>query len=188
MVACCKYLDDGVDKNITEKDSIFISRKKISFPIRKYLSAVHGRRDKMKSTCHRVNSGRIQGKVLYHGLGWSFLLKDWASSNGHIQGSRCSCCCSVSQASPTLCDPTDCSTPGFPVLHYLPEFAQTHVHWVSDAIQPSHPLSPVSPPALSLSQHQGLFQWVSSSSQVVEVSELQLLHQSFQWVFRVGFL
>ena len=57
----------------------------------------------------------------------------------------------------------DCSTPGFPVLHYLPEFAQTHVHWVGDAIQPSHPLSSPSPPALSLSQHQGLFQWVSSS-------------------------
>ena len=79
----------------------------------------------------------------------------------------------------------DCSTPGFPVLHYLSEFAQTHVHWVSDAIQPSHPLSPPSPPALSPSQHQGLFQWVSSLHQVVKVLELQ--HQSFQWIFRVYF-
>ena len=65
----------------------------------------------------------------------------------------------------TLCDPLDCSLPGFPVLHHLPEFAQTHVHWVGDVIQPSHPLSSPSPPALNLSQHQGLFQWVSSSHQ-----------------------
>ena len=75
--------------------------------------------------------------------------------------------------------PMDCSTPGFPVLHYLLEFAQTHVHWVTDAIQPSHPLLPPSPPALHLSQHQGLFQWVSSSHQVAKVLEPQL--QSFQW-------
>ena len=59
------------------------------------------------------------------------------------------------------CDPMDYSMPGFPVHHQLPELAQTHVHWISDAIQPSHPLSPPFPPALSLSQHQGLFQWVS---------------------------
>ena len=64
----------------------------------------------------------------------------------------------------TLCDPMDCSIPRFPVCHYLPEFAQTHVHWVSDVIQLSHPLSSSSPPAFNLSQHQGLFQWVSSAS------------------------
>ena len=68
-----------------------------------------------------------------------------------------------------LCDPMDCSTPGFPVLHYLPEFAQTHVHWVIDAIQPSHPLLLPSPPALNLFQHEGLFQRVSSSHQVASV-------------------
>ena len=67
------------------------------------------------------------------------------------------CCCSVAKSCLTLCDPMDCSTPGFPVLHYLPEFTQTHVHWVGDAIQPSHPLLLPSP-ALNLSQHQGLFQ------------------------------
>ena len=83
---------------------------------------------------------------------------------------------------PILCDPIDCSTPGFPALHYLLDFAQTHVHSVGDAIQPSHPLSPPSPPALNLSQHQGLFQWVSSSHQVAKVLELQLQHQSFQWI------
>ena len=68
--------------------------------------------------------------------------------------------CLVAKSCLTLCNSMDFSTPGFPVLHYLPEFAQTHVHWVRDAIQPSHPLLPPSPPALNLSQHQGLFQWV----------------------------
>ena len=63
------------------------------------------------------------------------------------------CCCSGAKSCPTLCDPMNCSTPGFPVLHYLPEFAETHVHLVGDAIQPSHPLSPLSPPALNLFQH-----------------------------------
>ena len=77
----------------------------------------------------------------------------------------------------------DCSTLGFPVLHCLPEFAQTHVHWVGGASS-SHPLSSPAPPALNLSQHQGLFQ--CSSYQVVKVLELQ--HQSFQWIFRVDFL
>ena len=78
------------------------------------------------------------------------------------------CCCSVSQLCPTLCDPMDCSTPGLPVHHHLPEFAQTHVHWVGDAIQPSHPLLSPSPLAFNLPQHQGLFQWVSSSHQMAK--------------------
>ena len=73
----------------------------------------------------------------------------------------------------------NCSIPGIPVLHSLPKFAQTHVHWVSDAIQPSHPLLALSPPALNLSQHQCLSQCVGSSHQVAKVLELQ--HQSFQW-------
>ena len=68
-----------------------------------------------------------------------------------------------------LCDPMDCSTPGFLVLHCLPELTQTHVHWADDAIRPSHPLSSPSPPTFNLSQHQGLFQWVSSSHQVAKV-------------------
>ena len=78
----------------------------------------------------------------------------------------------------------DCSTPGFPVHHQLLEFSQTHVHWVGDAIQPSYPLSSPSPPAFNLSQHQDLFQWVSSSHQVAKGLELQLQNQSFQWIFR----
>ena len=85
-----------------------------------------------------------------------------------------------------LCNPKNCSTSGFPILHHLLGFAQILVHWVGDAIQPSHPLSPLSPPALNLSQHQGLFQWIDSLHQVAKVLELQ--HQSFQWPFRVDFL
>ena len=89
---------------------------------------------------------------------------------------------------PTLCNSTDCSMPGFPVHHQIPKFTQTHVHWVSDAIQPSHPLSSPSPPAFNLSQHQGLLKWVSSSHQVAKVLEFQLQHQSFQLIFKTDFL
>ena len=89
---------------------------------------------------------------------------------------------------PTLYNPMDCSTPGFPVHHQLLELAQTHVHWVSDAIQSSHPLSSPFPPAFNLSQHQGLFQWVSVLHQVARVLELQFQHKSFQWIFRTDFL
>ena len=95
---------------------------------------------------------------------------------------------SVTQSYLTLCNAMDYSMPGFPVHHQLLELTQIHVHQVSDAIQPSHPLLFPSPPAFSLSQHQGLFQWVSSSHQVVKVLELQLQHQSFQWIFRTDFL
>ena len=87
-----------------------------------------------------------------------------------------------------LCDPMDCSSLGLPVHHQILEFTQTHVHWVSDATQPSHPLSSPFPPAFNLSQHQGLFKWVSSSHQVAKVLEFQLQHQSFQWIFRTDFL
>ena len=97
----------------------------------------------------------------------------------------CCCCYSVTMLCLTLCDPMDCSTPGFPVLQYHPEMAQTHVHWVGDGIQPSHPLSSPSP-AFSLSQYQGLLQWFSPSHQVAHV--LELWHQSFQWIFRTDFL
>ena len=95
---------------------------------------------------------------------------------------------SVAQLCSTLCDPTNRSTPGLPVHHQLPQFTQTHVHWVRDAIQPSHPLLSPSPPALNLSQHQGLFKWVSSSHQVAKVLEFWLQHQSFQWTPRTDLL
>ena len=91
---------------------------------------------------------------------------------------------SVAQSCPTLCKPMNHSTPGLPVHHQLLEFTQTHVHRVSDAIQPSHPLSSPSPLAPTPSQHQGLFQWVNSSPEVAKGLEFQLQHQSFQWTPR----
>ena len=87
---------------------------------------------------------------------------------------------SVTQSCLTFCEPMDCSMPGFPVHHQLPELAQTHVHRVDDAILPSHPLSSPSPPTFNLSQDEGLFKRVSSSNQVAKVWEFQLQHQSFQ--------
>ena len=84
---------------------------------------------------------------------------------------------SVPQSCLTLCDPMDCSIPGLPVHNQLPKLTQTHVHWVGDVIQPSHPLSPPSPPAFNLSQP-----WVA------KVLEFQLQHQSFQWIFRTDCL
>ena len=106
-------------------------------------------------------------------LSWSFTVYQFSS---------------VAQSCLTLCDPMNCSTPGLPVHHQLPEFTQTHVHWVSDAIQPSYPLLSPSPPALNLSQHQGLFKWVNSSHQVAKVLEFQLQHQSFQCTLRTDLL
>ena len=92
------------------------------------------------------------------------------------------------QSRPTLCDPMNRSTPGLPVHHQLPESTQTHAHRVSDAIQPSHPLSSPSPPAPNPSQHQGLFQWVNCSHEVAKGLEFQLQHQSFQWTPRTYLL
>ena len=99
----------------------------------------------------------------------------------------CSTISSV-QLQTTICDPMDCSTPGLPLHHQLPEFTQTHVHWVGVAIQPSHPLLSPSPPTFNLSQHQGLFQWVSSLYQVAKALEFQLQHHSFQWTPRTDLL
>ena len=95
---------------------------------------------------------------------------------------------SVAQLCLTLCDPMSHNTPGLPVYHQFPEFTQTHVHRVGDAIQPSHPLLSPSPPAPSPSQHQGLFQWVNSSHEVAKIVEFQPQHQSFQWTLRTGLL
>ena len=107
-------------------------------------------------------------------LGWIFMILPLQQTQG---GLSCLLLFSRQVISDSLWPHGDCSKPGFPGLHYFPEFAQTHVHWVGDAIQPSHPLSPPSSLVLSLSQHQGLFQWVSSSHQVAKVLELQFQHQ-----------
>ena len=98
-------------------------------------------------------------------------------------------CCSVAQACPTLCNPMDCSTPGFPVLHHLPELAQAHVHWVSDGIQPSHLLLPTSL-LPSIFPSIGVFsnELALCSHQVAKVLELHHQNQSFQWIFKVDFL
>ena len=93
----------------------------------------------------------------------------------------------VAQLCLTLCDPMNHSTLALPVYHQLPESTQTHVHRVSDAIQPSRPLSSPSPLALNLSQHQGLFQWVSPSHKVAKVLEFQLQLQPYQWIFKGWF-
>ena len=114
--------------------------------------------------------------------------RSWHSSSNLDQAGWYCCCCSVTKSCPILCDSMDCSTLISSVLRYLSGFTQTHVHRVSDAIQPSHPLSPPSPSALNLFQDRGLFQWVGSSHQVTKILELQMQHHSFQWIFRVYFL
>ena len=124
---------------------------------------------------------------LQMGLKWFVSALCTSSTIGKDSYFKLCYCCSVAKACQTLCDPMDCSMPGFPILHHLLELAP-HSHWVGDAGQPSHPLMPFSPSALNLSQHQGLFQWVSSSHKMVKVLELQLQHQSFQWILRVDFL
>ena len=94
------------------------------------------------------------------------------------------CCCSVAQSCPTLCDPMDCSTPGFPVLHYLPEFAQTHVHWVSDAIQPSPPLLP-----LVFYRHPNVHERVKENLHMSQCPELRPKDVNFdRWMTRIGVL
>ena len=90
---------------------------------------------------------------------------------------------SVTQSCPTLCDPMNRSTPGLPVHHQLLEFTETHLHWVSDAIQPSHPLSSPSPPAPNPSQHQSLFQWVNSSHEVAKVLVSWLFYHYVMLIF-----
>ena len=95
--------------------------------------------------------------------------------------------CSVIQLCPTVCNPMDGRMPGLPVSHHLPKFPPVHVHCISDAIQPSHPLMTSSPSACNLFQHWELFQWVSYSHQMTKILELQLQHRSFQGVFRVEY-
>ena len=99
-----------------------------------------------------------------------------------------SCCWSVTQSCPTLCDPIDHSITWLPIPHHLLKFAKVHVHYINNAIQPSHPLTPSYPFAFNLSQHQGLFQLVSCSHQMTKILEFQLQHQSFQRIFRTDFL
>ena len=116
-----------------------------------------------------LNQWRLWGSLRFHKVHFFF--------SSSVQSFIC-----------VFCDPMDCSTPGLPIHHHLLEFTQTRVHWVGDAIQPSHPRPSPSPPAFNLSQPQGLFKWVSSSHQMAKVLEFQLQHQSFQWIFRTDLL
>ena len=135
-----------------------------------------------KPICSSEKRLRISSSV------WASI--QWGSRTLGFEGmSACSVqFSSVTQSCPTLCDPMNRSTPGLPVHHQLPEFTQTHVHWVSDAIQLSHPLSSPSPSAPNPSQHQSLFQWVNSSHEVAKVLEFQLQYQSLQWTPRTDLL
>ena len=146
-----------------------------------------------------VPHGRMKGILMVFGKdSWSLPNYTWGSlpwvslwswkhiSRGrHVLSVQFS---SVAHSCQTLCDRMNRSMPRLPVHHQLPESTQTHVHCVCDAIQPPHPLSSPSPPALSLSQHQDLFKWVSSSHQVAKVLEFQLQHQSLQWTPRTNLL
>ena len=135
----------------------------------------------------RVDS--LEKTLMLGGIGWLDLLVVQRTLKILLQHQLSSVqFSSVAQSCPTLYDPMNRSTPGLPVHHQLPEFTQTHVHWVSDAIQPSHPLSSPSPPAPNTPLHQGLFQWVNSSHEVAKVLEFQLQHQSFQRTPRTDLL
>ena len=129
-------------------------------------------------------------RTKWHHYGWYDSISNTIRGHGKntiLEVQRLKFCCWwATQSCLTLCNPMDCSMPDFPVLYCLPVFAQSPVHWVGGAIQPSHPLLSPSPPALNLSQHQGLLQWVGCSNQVTK--SLVLQHQSFQWIFRIDFL
>ena len=105
---------------------------------------------------------------------------EWVITSSFLIGSLSVQFNAIAQSCPTLCDPMDHSTPGLPVHHQLQELAQTCIHWVTDAVQPSHPLSSPSPPAFNLFQNQSLSKWVSSSHQVAKVLEFQLPHEQYE--------
>ena len=127
----------------------------------------------------------MRGENIVYLLLWLLCQPGEKTGTGAVPVSSVQFSCSVVSSS---LQPQDFSMPGFSAHHQCRELFQTHVHWVGDVIQPSHPPSSTSPLAFNLSQHQGIFQWVSSSHQVAKVLEFQLKHQSFQWIFRTDFL
>ena len=127
----------------------------------------------------------IGRQILYNWATWEDPQWTWLHVNLKTSSVQFS---SAAQSCPTLCNPMNCSTSGFPVHHQHLEFTRTHVHRIGDAIQRSHPLSSPSPPAPTPFQHQGLFQWVNSLHEVAEVLEFQRQHQSFQWTPRTDLL
>ena len=139
----------------------------------------------IKDTMQKQSRTVVPNSLRSHGLQPTRLLCPWDLPGKDISSVQLR---SVAPSCPTLCNPMNRSTPGLPVHHQLPQFTQTHAHRAGDAIQPSHHLSSPSPPGLNPAQHQGLFQWVSSSHQVAKVLEFQLQHQSFQWTPRTDLL
>ena len=137
-------------------------------------SPVGGHGNPLQYSCLENPMDRGAWQATVHGVAQSQSQLKWLS----LHACKCTATSvhfsSVAQSGPTLCDSMNPSTPGLPVHHQLPEFTQTHVHRVSDAIEPSHPLSSPSPPAPNLSQHESLFQWVNSSHEVAKVLEFQL--------------
>ena len=121
-----------------------------------------------------ASSGNLTDRSFKSQYNFNPMIEKGMSLHAHPKFSSSVQFSSVAQSCPTLCDPMNCSTPGLPVHHQLLEFTQTHVHWVSDAIQPSHPLSSPFPPAPNPSQHQRLFQWVNSLHEVAKVLEFQV--------------
>ena len=124
-----------------------------------------------------MNKGKLKEEYFYFICFFGRILLEITQSERKNQNWNICCCYSVAKSCLTPCDPMNCSTPGFPALHFLAELIQTHVCQVSDGIQPPHPLSSPSP-AFSLSQDQGLFQWVGSSHQMAKELELLLQHKS----------
>ena len=149
---------------------------------------------------------RVGGYIIKYSKHWLFTLTvasisttilrkkvhvNYCRSNTNLKLSRESSyiqSSSVYQLCLTLSNSMECNTPGFPIQHQFLDLAQTHVHRVGDAIEPSHPLPSASPPAFNLSQHKGLFQWVSSSHHAAKVLEFQLQQESLKWIFRIDFL
>ena len=143
------------------------------------MNNIRGPKDVKEKTEYNCNLRQSEARV---GICKAIWKSAWCQVNAQKMYAYSTCTVhfsTVTQSCPTLCDPMMCSTPGLPVHHQLLEFTQTHVHRVSDAIQPFHPLSSPSPPAPNPSQHQSLFQWVNSSHEVAKVLEFQLQHQSF---------
>ena len=138
-------------------------------------------------TLHWWDLGSVisQNTFIFCRLDFRFLFLEWSCISFTLKLVQFS---PVAQLCSSLFDPMNHSTPGLPVHHHLPKFTQTHVHWVRDAIQPSHPLSSPSPPAPNPSQHQSLFQWVNPSHEVAKVLEFQLQHQPFQRTPRADLL
>ena len=163
-------------KKLIHHDQVgFIPGMQGFFNIQKSINVIH-HINKLKDKNHMTIW--IDAEKAFDKIQHPFMIKT-LPKNGHRRNLPQHQFSSVTQWCPTVCDPTDCSTPGFPVHYHLPGLAQTHVLWVSDAIQPSHPRSFPSPLAFSLAQQQDLFHWVSSSHQLAKVLQLQLQHQSF---------